>query len=1119
MMLSARHLCLWLLLCCCALWSFAAPVKFSDGQARPVTRTFQLKEWLEHEYTDELVSYPTTFAVGECRMESLRLLDDTGREVTYQLADVKKAKDGSLRSATIWFWVDKLPAMGQRMYTLYGSKSSRCKAPVWKKSPIAWTSLNADTVEVSNSIYALKLAGNKEFAQPEDAVKVGGPLRNFKGADGVWRGSGELQTESAVIRHALKITELGPLWTTFVSRFDFVAPPGTGGMNDGPYYEMTFKVYPGRDFCRISEKSDFPLRLKPMPRDVMGLYKDPKDPNALNNWRNLPCPADNFILNCDTAWKPDYMYAASVRSEALLNFPLLPEQMRVQTAVRPVYPTMDAGWFSVYNSKAKDLIGLVGVDARLWQYPDNAAHETAGSPGRNTDIMFLNEPGKGAYFRLPLSRMQRHWLLVVTAKDKVVRDEKWLDEHKTVTKLGWSKAKRLDTSTCYLWELRYKFGDLPLNKVKDWILDYNEPQAAHPRLFPEMKDPARVMKNVESLPGLMENFNLQYNQSPYLQYLKTGVYQDKEPFDPFNGITCVQEHMEVGFNANMYVLSMGQYVPWMFQFSDMVAPKMTPENWKKMVRFSLAGMYILSDDDYWQYAYVPGRTTYLPNFNTVRWYSFGLAGMMFPNHPMAKTWLARSQYYLEMEFTYNISKDGMGAENIGSYWPFAWRMINQLIYTYQQNGIADYRNDPRYLRCVQAYLDVITPKDPRFNPPRRMIPPIGNHPYSAPGQSGLYEWNAVTNQKVNPELAAWSHWAWLESGQPADYHYLMPLNALWASKDFEAKAPALKSLPIEGFGYFFRNHFPSDKETYMAFKAGQYNYHYDNDEGSFHMFAKGVPLACDGLTLLASDKASHHNTVVIAKEADELAAPQRAGEIPEHFESDAVDWASAFFAKEKSRGVEFWLLKPHQTDWRRDIMLVKAKNPDDAEYFVVYDNLSGSSESSWHLDVHSEEPTIEEATATSPAVVHYPGIRKPNFNVGLDVFFVTPSKPAITKEKGEINKAQLPSFPIIEHWYIHSSRAPKEDTLAILFPRAAGQPVAKVTSILGGRGCIVEHQNGRDFIFASVLPMTYNENGIDFTGRFAIVRDRGADSSITLLDGTKLSFKGKVLTEKGNMGL
>ena len=456
-------------------------------------------------------------------------------------------------------------------------------------------------------------------------------------------------------------------------------------------------------------------------------------------------------------------------------------------------------------------------------------------------------------------------------------------------------GNRLSTQACYLWELRLKFGDLPLNKVKDWVLDYDEPQRNHPSLFPQMRDRAHVLHNVDAFPGLKKHFDAMYPSSLYLQYLKTGEFKPKDGnYDPFFGIPTVQEHFIQGYNGGIYVLSTGQYVPWMIQFGDMVAPAMPPEEWKRMCRFALAGTYIMADDDYWQYTYIRDETTYLPNFNTCRWYGVGLAGIFFPNHPESKKWISFSRYYLEKEFDYHITRDGVGEENLGSYYGFAWRMILHLVRLFQERGIADYRTHPKFLAASRVFLDAITPPDPRFTPPRRMYPPVGHHPYNTPNQLGLYEWNASTLQGVNPELAAWNHWAWLECGQTADFHYLMPWNYLWASKSFAAKVPPLVSRPLAGFGYIFRNHFPSDKESYLSFKAGRVFFHHDGDEGSFHMFGKGVPLACDGMELIAHARASHHNSVEISKKEQDLYLPQRGGEIIAHYESPAVDWGSGF---------------------------------------------------------------------------------------------------------------------------------------------------------------------------------------------------------------------------------
>ncbi len=1092
----------------------AAPPAFDDGQARPATRTFSLHEWLEHNYSDELVSFPVTFAAGECRKDSLRLVDDLGgAEVQFQLSEVETDTAGvGLLSAKVWFWVDELPAMGQRTYTLYGGRSGQFRAPQTERSLIQWNLLGGETVEVTNGVFSLRLAGNANFATPKRASEVGGPLRGWKGADGVWRGAGDLMVESPVVSHSFRVVEEGSLWTTVACRIQFASPPGTGGTQVGPYYEMRFQLFPGRDFCRVTEKSDFPLRLQPMVRDVTTILPDPED---TSNIRTVPCPADNFLINCDKDWKADRMYTHLVFSTAFVNHPLRPDQLRVNTAIRPTLPYMNGGWFATYSTQGQDLLGIVGVDASHWQYPDNSAHFTAGTPGRDTDIMFVNEPGRGAYFRLPLARMERHWLLAVTTKEKVVKDAVWVGAQKKKSNMSFF-ADRIEPETCYLWQLRYQWGDLPLNKVKDWILDWDEPQGDHPNLFPEARDREAVLRNVEALPGLKKHWDQMYNSSEYLKYLKTGNYEYKPPFDPFSGIGCVRENLSQGFNAYIYVLSTGQYVPGMIQFCDIVAPGMSAGDWKRMCRFALAGTYLLADDDYWQYTYVRGETTYLPNFNTCRWYGVGMAGLFFKNHPESQKWIDFSRYYLEKEFDYHISPDGVGAENVGNYYPFAWRMMTQLIRLYNERGIADYRQDPKYLAGARFWLDVLTPRDVRFEQPRRMLPPIGNHPYSAPG-FGLHEWNANTFEKIEPELSAWSHWAWLESGQPADHHHLVPFNMFYASPTFDAKTPPLQSKPLEAFGYIFRNHFPSDKETYMSFKCGNFFYHHDGDEGSFHMYGKGVPLACDGMELIGYTKPNVHNMVEIPEpeaSGDAWVTP-RGGEIVGHLESPVVDWAAGFFAKERTRKAEYVVSKLHTTDWRRDLMLIKSPDPEGAEYFVVADHMSGPDDSIWNLDVHSEEPTVEMVGGLP--TVRYPGIRKPEFNVGLDVVFVTPTAPAIEKVKGTINEDYLGMFPIVEHWFIRSPRGPNEDTLAVLYPRRPNEPEPKVTSILGGRGCIVEHGEGRDIVIASPVPVTYNEGGVEFSGRYAVIRDRAGNRSITLLEGTRLAYDGKVLTEKGSL--
>ena len=49
--------------------------------------------------------------------------------------------------------------------------------------------------------------------------------------------------------------------------------------------------------------------------------------------------------------------------------------------------------------------------------------------------------------------------------------------------------------------------------------------------------------------------------------------------------------------------------------------------------------------------------------------------------------------------------------------------------------------------------------------------------------------------------------------------------------------------------------------------------------------------------------------------------------------------------------------------------------------------------------------------------------------------------------------------------------------------------------------------------------MSYHADGLAFSGRLAVVRDRPGDRSLMLLDGSRLAFGGHELTDKGSLAL
>jgi hypothetical protein len=267
---------------------------------------------------------------------------------------------------------------------------------------------------------------------------------------------------------------------------------------------------------------------------------------------------------------------------------------------------------------------------------------------------------------------------------------------------------------------------------------------------------------------------------------------------------------------------------------------------------------VLTDGDYWQYAWNRGRTSYLANFGSDLYTGVGLMALVLGDHPNSKQWLQYTLGELDKEFTYYISPDGAGEENVANYYLWTWRQLTALLGALKHNGIFDAGKHPRYQAASRFWIEVLTPPQPKLaayaapapiKPEERLrrIPPFGDHGFNnrvvteLGGQTGILK-------DANPQLAAESAWAWRQAGaaKPTVEMGVIP-HLLVADPTVEPRVPVLASRRLRGFGAILRNHFPSDKETYLAIKASRIYSHHQPDEGAIHLFGRGVPIVLDAL--------------------------------------------------------------------------------------------------------------------------------------------------------------------------------------------------------------------------------------------------------------------------------
>ncbi|OPZ80179.1 MAG: hypothetical protein BWY76_03435 [bacterium ADurb.Bin429] len=313
--------------------------------------------------------------------------------------------------------------------------------------------------------------------------------------------------------------------------------------------------------------------------------------------------------------------------------------------------------------------------------------------------------------------------------------------------------------------------------------------------------------------------------------------------------------------------------------------------------------------------------------------------------------------------------------------------------------------------------------------------------------------------------------------------------------------PERGSHDLPHVGAVMRSHDVSGRGSYLFLKAGRVHSHHDEDEGSFHYFGRGVPLALDGLPLQNGATAVQHNAVTFNRRG------QPSG-IVEHFTSSPnADYVRARIAPRAFACDAMYYDDQHRSGFTRELMLVKAPKPGGIEYLVVKDTCVGPDAPQWNLDVLSRQPE-----AVGDSHLWFPG--HPEFGMGLDVIFVEPAAPSVTFEAGTVNPKLVTSegratlgflevdFSITEHWLLHATGVPGATFLAVLFPRRAEEPVPVVEYLNREETLAITHADRRDLLFLRPNPkLAVSLEGIRFAGRAGFARRRDGQWTCTALEG------------------
>jgi hypothetical protein len=660
--------------------------------------------------------------------------------------------------------------------------------------------------------------------------------------------------------------------------------------------------------------------------------------------------------------------------------------------------------------------------------------------------------------------------------------------------------------------LRLRQGDLRLDKVKDWVLDWPDTGVSHPRVLCEAGDLPALKQKVLAVPELRANYEgtRQYRSAD--RYFMEGEVAGLAAIEQAtHAAEILQGILEQGYIGPSYCIALARPLRRYALACDIQWASFTAEEKREARRVLALAAYILTDGDWWQYALTPGGTTYLPNFNTDVWTCAGIIGIFLADHPNTATWIKYLTDRMEIELEQHVRRDGGGEENLGSYllstW---WQLYLPALWALQHRGIMDYSEDPRVRAGARFLLKVLGPPDPRDGG-RRQVPPLGHHP-GARKPLFLYAALAAFLKDSDPSLAANLMWAWREAGAPIATSYdHSGITALSFTRHYvmldptlPAVAPRLDSYDLPYVGAVLRSHDRSGQGSFLMIKAGRVHSHHEDDEGTIHYFGRGVPLAADGLPLMNLQVAEVHNVVSFDKDGQPTV-------IVEHFtETPGADYVRAR-ANPRAFPVEAMYAEgTHRSGFSREIVFVKAPRPGGVEYVVLKDVCAGPDATRWNLDVLSREPSL-----IAPGHARFPG--HPEFGMGLDVVLVEPAAPQIKLEPGRVHENLLTpegraslrvgeiDWTVTEHWMMHVPAGPGETFVAVLFPRRADEPAPEVEYLAREETLRIGHAEGQDLVFLRPNPgLPVSLDGVLFQGRAGIARKGAGEYQLYPLDAERM---------------
>ncbi len=821
-------LCLTLLATLLAL----VPVAGSAGEMKVL-----LRDYLDQQWTRELLTYPFSAPQGACHLDSVSLTDPLGQVLPVQLTEVELWPGTEyVKSAKLSFITDLAPLARDTYTVRYDDKPVGGDRPPsdLKVSP------EQDQVEITTGRFGARLLlGEQTYAEPVEAERVPAPILALRMGDGTWFGGSEMYGPGKIKAWSARLTERGPVLARVAFRYIY---------ESGNIADLTLQVSAGDNTIRAETnvKQDQPkdgfrwvlsrglppflLQVQDERRQDREPFMNPKpDPSALT-WAEIPLK--DYIA--PKPQRPDLVTSLTPWEDWFGTF--------TQTRIR----------LKLENTERE--LQIRSLDPGAWVEPreietifepEEAADPAAGLwvSWRSKCMDLLRSPSGEIYLQVNAAQGVRKW----TVSDCLSVPGMAALYHHYFYKPESSFPPEARPAVSYR-----------LNEVKDYVLEWPGDEGKHPRLYMSRAELEERWTHEQPDAALLEEL-LRRGAAKSAQQI---AYTPNTGYESALGAYLLTGSKEIAEQTFLVgrLRQILTYDLWGAQFGStgaagaifydgVIDSPVLSEEERAVMRARMAYFaYRATDPATWsaERGYASGNQNM-----TVTWeISRGLVACCIAEHPMARQWYDKAQRIMEMFLTHMVGPAGEWPEAMSHHGRTSMNMILAFAVASTNSGMHDYVNDPRLKRLLLNWAKLTMPPDPRLRghfqltkPNLRHYPAMGRDSISVPeGNSGVM---ARATRATDPEYSAVLQWSWLQEGGVERLNHFGGFSFVSCDRRLPAKQPDWISEVFPYQGAILRHGLATPNEHQVILYCGDhFAAFYPSHTGSFpSIFAYGIPVA------------------------------------------------------------------------------------------------------------------------------------------------------------------------------------------------------------------------------------------------------------------------------------